>query len=125
MKLTIKEWDYGWSNRQSEDDIERIRKQYYEPKDVADPYTRYSKAVITVRGYDAEEDYETQFDFDVENTKKLDKDDFESYVNKNASLLAQQECEIENLEYRDIKDIYFEEEEYWEEPDEDFYDPYE
>ena len=121
MKLTINEWPV----RQSEDEIERIRKQYYEPKAVPDPSVRYSKAVITVNCYDPEEDYETEFDFDVENTKKLDNEDFEDYVNKNVGLLAQQECEIERVDYRGIKNIYFEEEEYWDDFEDDFYDPYE
>jgi hypothetical protein len=123
MKLFIKEGRY-------EDDmaVARHMSKWLEPDPVDDPEMRYTSAKITVSCLDTDEDYETEFDFDVYNSKKLPNEDFEEYINKNASLLAQQECEQEgSCEFIEVTDIQFEEEPYYEDnyENDDFYDPYE
>lgn len=123
MKLFIKEGRY-------EDDmaVSRHMSKWLEPDPVDDPEMRYTNAKITVSCFDTDEDYETEFDFDVYNSKNLPNEDFEEYINKNASLLAQQECEQEgSCEFIKVTDIQFEEEPYYEDKyeNDDFYDPYE
>lgn len=96
MKLKINEWDRDLDTRATA----------WKTRDNRKPVkSTWKSAKLTVTYRDKDGSVEVSDDFDVYNDKGLPYEEFESYVEDNAELLARQMCKESGIRYMSLEDI--------------------